>query len=235
MSGAPGYQSIYGVVLLDDLHNYFPELLYNHGRFQNLTQVFHYVRGQMNRRFNLFAYGAQQHADSMAAAGSSMPFNPRPTPIVTPPIVTEIPVTPMSHIPRVVSVREATENLQAANMLLSLFGGIGGLGAEDPGPQPTRRAASDAWAAFRQPVIVRPTGEAIRRGSEELEGSRVPPGTVCTICQDTIGQIDTCRKLRHCQHTFHRICIDQWFERSVFCPTCRHDIREQQPESGGSA
>jgi hypothetical protein len=25
------------------------------------------------------------------------------------------------------------------------------------------------------------------------------------------------------------VCIDQWFTRSVFCPSCRHDIRIASP------
>jgi hypothetical protein len=216
MSGHPGYQTIYNVGLLDDLHNYFPELLYNQGRFQNLTQVFHYVRGQMNRRFNLYAFGAQQHMDNNFATQTGLPPQSPLTPAQT--VIHEVPS------PRVVSVREMNENVQAANLLLSLFGA----GLEDP---PTRRAQqpADIWNTFRQPVVVRPTAEIIRRNSEELTGASLGPGTVCTICQDTIGQIDTCRKLRPCNHAFHKVCIDQWFERSVFCPTCRHDIRESAP------
>ena len=34
------------------------------------------------------------------------------------------------------------------------------------------------------------------------------------------------RHLRHCNHYFHQDCIDTWFRGNVYCPTCRHDIRE---------
>jgi hypothetical protein len=37
---------------------------------------------------------------------------------------------------------------------------------------------------------------------------------------------DSCRILNSCQHVYHRGCIDTWFERSVFCPSCRHDVRD---------
>jgi hypothetical protein len=40
---------------------------------------------------------------------------------------------------------------------------------------------------------------------------------------------EICRRLRPCQHSFHRACIDEWFRRSVFCPSCRHDIRNPTP------
>jgi hypothetical protein len=28
-----------------------------------------------------------------------------------------------------------------------------------------------------------------------------------------------------CHHTFHKSCIDTWFQENVHCPVCRHDIR----------
>ena len=54
------YEVIYNVGILDDVHNYFPSLLYDTGRFTNLQQVFHYIRTQMNTRFNLYSYGASR-------------------------------------------------------------------------------------------------------------------------------------------------------------------------------
>ena len=34
------------------------------------------------------------------------------------------------------------------------------------------------------------------------------------------------RTLTHCGHRFHVLCIDNWFQRNVHCPLCRHDIRD---------
>ena len=35
------------------------------------------------------------------------------------------------------------------------------------------------------------------------------------------------RTLTACSHEFHISCIDNWLlNRSVICPTCRHDIRD---------
>ena len=47
----------------------------------------------------------------------------------------------------------------------------------------------------------------------------------CAICQDVIEINQSVRRLTHCNHYFHEICIDTWFQRNVHCPTCRHDIR----------
>ena len=52
---------------------------------------------------------------------------------------------------------------------------------------------------------------------------------VCSICQDhepPEASSTQWRILRHCNHRFHKDCIDQWFQQNVHCPVCRYDIRE---------
>jgi hypothetical protein len=61
-------ESIYGVQLLDDLHNYFPELLYNSGRFQNVQDVLQYITAVTRRRFDLFTYGREVYSTNLANA-----------------------------------------------------------------------------------------------------------------------------------------------------------------------
>jgi hypothetical protein len=46
----------------------------------------------------------------------------------------------------------------------------------------------------------------------------------CAICQDTVTMVT---KINHCGHGFHDTCIQNWFTRSVRCPVCRWDIREE--------
>jgi hypothetical protein len=55
------YAVVYNVGILDDIHNYFPALLYDHGQFQTVSHVLHYVRSQLHSRFNLYSYGASLH------------------------------------------------------------------------------------------------------------------------------------------------------------------------------
>ena len=206
MAGNSGYEVIYNVGLLDDIHNYFPALLYESGRFTSLAQVFHYVRHQMNTRFNLFSYGASRHNDTAAET-----------------VIFTSPLTPMRPIPRhqptSIPQEETLSNLQTTNLLLGLLG----LGVDTT--TNVRRGN-----AFRD-IIVRPTSEQIEAASERIIGLSLTEETRCAICQDTITVSDTCRRLRHCNHTYHQTCIDQWFLRSVYCPTCRHDIRENNPTS----
>lgn len=163
----PTYEVAYGVRLLDDVHNYFPALLYSQGRFMSTNQILHYIRYQIMTQF-------PRH-------GRIMPLS-----------------------------RAVDESLASAEFILNL---LNTFVVHDDG-----RAA-----AFAAPVIVRATPAQINEGSEivtDISGSN------CAVCQDVIVEADTCRRLRACRHIYHQTCIDQWYRRSVRCPTCRHDIRE---------
>jgi hypothetical protein len=46
------YIRAYDIPLLDDIHNYFPDLLYNNRNFLTLTDIFSYVNRQMDINFN---------------------------------------------------------------------------------------------------------------------------------------------------------------------------------------
>ena len=230
-SYAHQYQFIYNVALLDDLHNYFPSLLYDMDRFQTLPQVFYYVRQQMNARFNLYNYGASQqpqmHFNSMPHMTPVAPMHPMPP--MHPMHQAAPPMPPMPFnfsstnptnssspaTPRMTRQRDSTSELSLLASLLNNFSpeiwtiGVGGGGR-----------------GIGANVIVRPSPEIITQATEVISGSTLAEGTICSICQDVIVPTDSARKLRVCRHIYHQSCIDQWFERSVLCPTCRHDVRE---------
>ncbi len=218
MSGYQDYQEIYGVRLLDDLHNYFPALLYDHSRFQNLTQVFHYIRHQMNTRFNLYSYGAAAASAASSGVGSS-------TRGVAAPAAAQQQADELSFIRTTIPVTPAGANTHTILVdLLSSFLSpepAASLGAAAAAPAPL-------WTSFRQPVVVRPSLETINRTTQLVSGTSIPAESNCAICQDRIEQSDTARKIVACQHLYHQHCIDRWFLRSVYCPTCRHDIRESR-------
>ena len=87
------------------------------------------------------------------------------------------------------------------------------------------------------PVTIRPSAATYSRNTQLVDASGVPAGTVCTICQSAPGDdlsgatlLDTMwRKLRGCQHFFHKRCADTWFQNHIQCPNCRADIRTAQP------
>ena len=214
----PEYQTVYGVGLLDDLHNYFPGLLYEQGRYQNLSQVFSYVRNQMNTRFNLNAYGASLYRQSSAAQRTSVR-----QPVVREPPLRESPVhffrTGLSTAPS----QERISEIDSIDFLSSVFRLYNAPRTLNP-----PRVAPTMW----DPVTVAPSPEVLAANTELISGSTLPlTQDRCSICQDSMLPTDICRRMRPCQHIFHKTCIDQWFLRSVYCPTCRHDIRVATPPS----
>jgi len=210
---ADDYVSVYGVSLLDDIHNYFPALLYDTGRFQNVANVFSYVRNQLDTRFNLYRHGASLYASSQRT--------PPVQSYQAPQTNQTIPFTPMSR-----ATRNAND-IAAANLLLGFLR----MSTEDDLSNYIQiPARGNGWT---DPVIVRPTAQAIAAGTEPILGSSLAENTLCAICQDTIIPTDPARRLLACEHVYHRGCIDEWFRRSVYCPSCRHDIR--LPSVGAAA
>lgn len=230
----PAYQVVYGVGLLDDVHNYFPALLYDQGRFQNITNVFSYVRSQLNNRFNLYAYGARlSQAQGQAQAQATTTAPP-----------------PMPPVVRTFrgggAAASDNEVMASASFLLNMLNlGLEGEAGFTPlragtfsggggGGGGTGGTGGGVWAAFRAPVIVAPSTAVLASNTSILNASDVSNnlvGVVCTICQDTVVPTDLCRRLNACQHVYHKACIDEWFTRSVFCPSCRHDVREPRAAS----
>ena len=58
------YERVYSVGLLDDLHNYFPRILYRPEQFNNFQEILSYVQAATQRRFNLFDHGRRLYEDS---------------------------------------------------------------------------------------------------------------------------------------------------------------------------
>lgn len=230
-------QSLYPSILLNDLHNWFPELLYNPARFQNVQDVLAYIREIGNispyqrglHQYQSRTQVPRQHQVSVNPfmASSAIPSNVRTSrPVfeqqVEPDMsyeytaTTTINGTPVtariSTLPISASIIEtdAMENLteQSINTMLNQL------------------LSNNLLRNFLdQNVVVAPTTQQIESASsmEELNSSLEDN---CSICQDIMEEGQEIRRLNHCHHVFHKSCIDTWFQRNVHCPTCRHDIRE---------
>ncbi len=90
----------------------------------------------------------------------------------------------------------------------------------------TNTGTSPLTTALLTPVVVRPTPEQITSATELLMVSEEDRFDNCSICVESINPNTEVRRINHCRHTFHRACIDTWFDRNVRCPNCRFDIRE---------
>lgn len=198
------YQTVYGVGLLDDIHNYFPELLYNSASFTTVPQVLSYIQAQTRRRFNLFSYGREQFLATAPPAVQRVtvpPVSPAP-----PPFFTTMEPLNYDDLFTITNQSDRMPNMNLA-ILATLLQGI------------PRQHANNT---FMEPVIVRPTTEQI--AATTTLTTAVADGT-CAICQDEFSGASERRTLNFCHHTFHRGCIDTWFQTNVHCPVCRHDIR----------
>jgi hypothetical protein len=258
---SPTYTSIYGIQLLDDLHNYFPEILYNPTGFNSVRDVLQYIQRTTQHRFDLYSYGRNLAMPSMAANASVAAANANATananyfpnavananaaananyfPNAT--ASTTTPLVPMAslHTPQA----RPTGPLRIVRQRitpLTMLGSASSLSFDD-----IDQASNDILtsmlanlirtpAAFNEPVIVRPT-EAQIAAATRVEQLISPSDAICTICQDDFLEENTeIRKITACGHFFHKSCIDEWFERNVRCPVCRHDIRTAPTASGGA-
>jgi len=247
----PDYQTVYGVGLLDDIHNYFPAFLYEQGRFQTLPQAFSYFRHQLNTRFNLFSYGASLYRESTPnlptfaprvapTAPTFSPFAPSAQPRQSSHEASEL-ATDVASLNFLTTLLGAREPIRMTSLGLGLGAGLGAqpraglghngsvpLGLGHNGPVPLG-LSPDIWAAFTASVPVVASPAILAANTELILGSTLPLTQNCSVCQDVIVPTEECRRLTPCQHVYHRTCIDQWFLRSVACPTCRHDIRVATP------
>jgi hypothetical protein len=256
------YRTVYNSYLLDELHNYFPAVLYEPESFRTVADLMNYVQLQMRLRFDLYSNSARSYRRAQGLppislpAASAPPVGPQRVPIPATPLRAAVPAPQAA--PRVPPVEEVNIRMETTggggsasstlNLLSSLLGippiaptsgthtvfdttfntalstllsglpttalfPLGGTAPLAAGPPPSM-----------EPVIVRPTAAQIDAGTtiEIVDAEE----EVCAICQDAMEAGSQARNLNACDHRFHVICIDTWFQRNVRCPVCRHDVRE---------
>ena len=75
------YERLYGVGLLDDLHNYFPALLYEPSLFPRVSDVLSYIQTMTRRRLDPYTVGASRYLER---EGLRPAVPTRPVPVATP-------------------------------------------------------------------------------------------------------------------------------------------------------
>jgi hypothetical protein len=191
------YHRLYDSAVLDDIHNYFPDLLYAPERFRSVPDLLAYVQHQARQRFDLFSRGRREYMEQE-----------RRQTISTPPLRSRV-LFEANHIHPMTS--NPSDFLQAINLMTGL---IGATATATAVPQPD----------FMEPVTVRPTAEQIQSATAiEIVDSEEE---MCAVCQDTLQSGTEALNLIACDHRFHSGCINTWFMSHVVCPVCRHDIRE---------
>lgn len=221
----------YGVSLLDDLHTYYPAVLYEPTRFTSVASILQYIQEQNTYHFNIFSRNQENYISS------NLNHPPITTPIRLPPqspppiqrrpleaqspqqtqFITEtFDLTPFLYPTyNLPPQRQMRDNLLGTSLLTELLNLF---------QTPQRGTA----ATNLDPVLVRPSLETIEAATS-LRAATVSDEEeihTCSICQEGYTEGQAIRTITHCHHAFHNTCIDPWFQRNVRCPVCRYDIRE---------
>jgi hypothetical protein len=224
-------QDIYPIQLLNDLHNHFPDILYNPERFNNVQELLLYVRTVANdspyqRGFREYNRQVTRRTQILPQIISTVIDIPVTTPLQSVPLQSMAAVPLQSTITRATLRTTSQHTLPQTNInsLLSNNQMLINTLLGDLLDVPIRANFQDF---LEQRVPIRPSIEQIENGSLLYTTSHNLEDN-CAICQDVIELNQEVRRLHHCSHCFHRECIDTWFLEDVHCPTCRHDIRETQ-------
>lgn len=222
-------QNIYPSLLLNELHNYFPDILYNPGRFRTVQDLLSYIRSVADT--NPYVRGLSQYNNhisntrinesrtphrnySIPSYASTFVRNPNSTsaPIFTT-VIDEMPTNTWSEFP--FNTIRSPSNQGMPSILTVLTELLG-----SPSTNPLQNFLD-------QRVVVAPTATQIEQATT-VEIVSTAQDNLCTICQDNIETGQQARKINLCRHIFHKDCIDTWLQTNVHCPTCRHDIRDME-------
>jgi hypothetical protein len=214
----PGYVYQYNIPLFDDIHNFFPDLLYAPlGRFNSASDIIMYIRDQVRIRGDRFS-AAQRSMNNYYIPGAVPTVQPRV--VQPPPVAVPLPVPPPPQPP---VLRREIVNLQDIDFMDSLLN----IFAQPAG---TISILGTTLANNLSPVIVHPTNQQITEATTILNADQTLTDQRCTICFENLTTGRSLRRINHCEHTFHQTCIDRWFTANVRCPNCRYDIRGQEEE-----
>jgi hypothetical protein len=249
------YEHVYGFELFDTIHNFFPEIMYDeqlfasdidnwlryrmslffpamYSRQQNLYRL--YDSGRINTEYNNWRVG--NVSNTVIHSVPSQPLNvqfARPRPHAQRPYrqnslrtqqmhqtqqthqtqPTQLDAQARPYAPRLHQFSRVIRTTEPESLLISI------LARNDAGLENDYRQFAD--------VNVVPTQQQIQEASSLQESVQIPRETVCAICQDHDSQVEpNIWRILQCSHSFHKGCVDHWFERNVHCPVCRADIRD---------
>lgn len=84
------------------------------------------------------------------------------------------------------------------------------------------------------PVVVRPTPRQIAASTIIVPYSDIPESDridECPISREAFSETSAVMRISHCGHYFAPESLRTWFNTSVRCPICRHDIRSTLPSN----
>ena len=229
----------YSISLLNDLHNHFPDLLYQPQRFRSVPDVLNYVISVANqnpfeRERNAYQQAHATHAPRTApATATPAPATANSTAPASNNRSIEETATDYyqilhgARLPESEIVFSSRAARPASSRTLLGRNWLGGDSSTDTLLTSLIGQMFEAPSLHNfldQSVTVHPTADQIHHHTTLTTAPRTMDDN-CAICQDPIEQGQHMRILNYCTHSFHTTCIDTWFTTHVTCPTCRHDIR----------
>jgi hypothetical protein len=241
--------SNYGVSLLDDIDSHLPELLYNQSRFRTIGDVLDYVYeaaietneeyylsrmrdSQGTEEINLDVLRqagelvVEEEEDAETESDTEEEADESTSDVVSQVLLrfrNEIEDNEENDRPRQRPRLEIRTSAQPSFLQSLLI-------IPPPANQANRSRVEATIREFFEPVPIVPTETQIASSSVLYNSIDDSEEARCSICQDDIRFGEEVRSLTHCDHFFHRSCIDLWLQSSVRCPLCRHDIRESSAE-----
>ena len=196
------YPSVYTIQLLNDLHNYFPDILYGSpDRFMNVSDLLNYIREVAS--ISPYERGLHNYISNPRLNQSNPRLNQsNPRLNQSNPRLNRFEI--IEDIPDRIFIPINRPNISEGSIITRILNGI--INMDD-----------------LEDVVVQPTAEHILNATTVYHVNTLQDD-ICIICQDNI-ELNEVRRITHCGHYFHRNCIDIWFQTHVDCPTCRHDIR----------
>ncbi len=223
------YRDFYGIGLLDDLHNYFPALLYAPENFVSVRDVLLYIRTRTSEELNLFSMAQRDYNNTRIRqtnyhnsttsfhnnihntnTNANMHTNTRPRQSTSYRYNTSRTQQPNVRVSQTTIPVNDDSSISMLASLFTLFTG-------------------DNVLDNLEPVVVRPSHDILASNTEVYIAGE--DRCNCAVCLEMPAVGAEMRKIRGCGHSFHRRCIDIWFQRNVHCPVCRHDVRENTTQS----
>ena len=226
------FEHVYGFELFDTIHNFFPEIMYDEDLFTSESEnwmrhrMSHFFPAMFSRQQNIYriyrSNAMRDEFNNWRLGNIVVPNEPQSLPLhrtnvsFSRPRFSRQPVrSNRAQYPTTRTTRTSDYD-QTPEMLISILGNS----------LSTRFLDEELAAASNifTDVLVAPTVQQIEDASRLVDHSAISAETECAVCQDH-GAEPRVWRILHCQHSFHKHCIDQWFRQNVHCPVCRSDIR----------
>lgn len=236
------FESVYGFSVLDEVHNFFPELLYDDAIFPStimqwmrhrVTTLFPAIYNRNRSLYSIYHANSRLRSYNQWRRESATPAPPlrrnyqtAQVPAATSVDISGAPVhgagvaAPAAALP----TQSVAAQRPARTPLTNLFTSV--LWEPVYHEMPLENLLNLFNTAFTD-VPVAPSQEIVERGSTIRPNNEIPADTTCSICQETAAD-DTMWRVLYCGHMYHKQCIDTWFTTHTLCPVCRADIRNYQ-------